>query len=252
VTTSGTVSKDRDAGGGGAHALDAAETQQPSVLESMHLSRRVGQRMLVDDISIAVAAGEILAVVGPSGAGKSSFLRLLNRLDEPTAGTVLLEGKDYRSIAPQELRRRIGMVMQTAYLFPGGIAANIAFGPKQRGQTLTAAQIASLLARVGLPGFESRDVGNLSGGEAQRVALARTLANLPEVLLLDEPTSALDEASVHGIEELVSGIVQERRMAAVIVTHDPAQAARMAHRTMLIEAGRLVAIGQTNEVLHDH
>jgi putative ABC transport system ATP-binding protein len=95
-------------------------------------------------------------------------------------------------------------------------------------------------------------VGNLSGGEAQRVALARTLANLPEVLLLDEPTSALDEASVHGIEELVSGIVQERRMAAVIVTHDPAQAARMAHRTMLIEAGRLVAIGPTNEVLHDH
>ena len=251
MTTSNTLANDRDDAVARAHALDPAQTQQASVLESTHLSRRVGQLTLVQDISIAVAAGEILAIVGPSGAGKSSFLRLLNRLDEPTAGTVLLKGEDYRSIAPQELRRRIGMVMQTAYLFPGRIAANIAFGPKQRGETLAAAQVASLLERVGLPGFESRDVGNLSGGEAQRVALARTLANLPEVLLLDEPTSALDQALVHGIEELVCGIVQERQIAGVIVTHDPAQAARMAQRTMLMEAGRLVSIGPTNEVLHD-
>ena len=250
MTTSNTLANDRDDAVARAHSLEAVQTQA-SVLESTHLSRRVGQLTLVQDISIAVAAGEILAIVGPSGAGKSSFLRLLNRIDEPTAGTVLLKGKDYRSIAPQELRRRIGMVMQTAYLFPGRIAANIAFGPKQRGQILTAAQIASLLERVGLPGFEARDVGNLSGGEAQRVALARTLANLPEVLLLDEPTSALDQALVHGIEELVCGIVQERQIAGVIVTHDPAQAARMAQRTMLMEAGRLVSIGPTNEVLHD-
>ncbi len=102
-----------------------------------------------------------------------------------------------------------------------------------------------------MPGFENRDVGNLSGGEAQRVALARTLANAPEVLLLDEPTSALDEVSVRGIEELVLGIVRERRMACVIVTHNRAQTARLAGRTMVMEAGRLVAIGTTREVLHD-
>ena len=143
------------------------------------------------------------------------------------------------------------MVMQTAYLFPGTVSTNIAFGPSQRGEALAATQIASLLERVGLPGFENRDVGNLSGGEAQRVALARTLANAPEALLLDEPTSALDEVSVRGIEELVLGIVRERRMACVIVTHNRAQTARLAGRTMVMEAGRLVAIGTTREVLHD-
>jgi putative ABC transport system ATP-binding protein len=219
--------------------------------ETRHLSRRVGQRILVEDVSVKVSSGEIVAIVGPSGAGKSSFLRLLNRLDEPTSGTVLLKSGDYRSIAPQELRRRIGMVMQTAYLFPGTVSSNIAFGPGQRGEILQAGQIASLLERVGLAGFADRDVGHLSGGEAQRVALARTLANAPEILLADEPTSALDEASVRGIEDLILDIVQERQMTCVIVTHNRAQAARLAARTMVMEAGRLVAIGPTREVLHD-
>jgi putative ABC transport system ATP-binding protein len=252
VTISTAISSDLDSAR--AHSSDQTENrpqQAAAMLETRHLSRRVGQRFLVQDISVQVAASDILAVVGPSGAGKSSFLRLLNRLDEPTAGTVLLKGKDYRLIAPQELRRRIGMLMQTAYLFPGTVSANIAFGPSQRGETLAAPQIASLLERVGMAGFENRDVGNLSGGEAQRVALARALANAPEVLLLDEPTSALDEASVHEIEQLVLGLVQERRMACVMVTHNRAQAVRLAGRTMLIEAGRLVAIGPTREVLHD-
>ena len=219
-------------------------------LETKHLSRNSAGRVLVQDVSVQVSAGEVLAIVGPSGAGKSSFLRLLNRLDEPTSGTVLLRSQDFRSIPPRGLRRRLGMVMQTAYLFPGTIAANIAFGPHQRSEMLAPAQIESLLERVGLPGFADRDVSNLSGGEAQRDALARTLANEPEVLLLDEPTSALDEASVRGIEDLILGIVRERRMTCLIVTHNRAQAARLADRTMIMQAGRLVAIGPTREVLH--
>ena len=221
------------------------------MLEARQLSRRVGERDLVVDVSVQVMPGEILAVVGPSGAGKSSFLRLLNRLDEPTAGTVLLKSVDYRSIAPQQLRRRIGMVMQTAYLFPGTVASNVAFGPSQRSEVLSVTQIASLLERVGLPGFADRDVGNLSGGEAQRVALARALANEPEVLLMDEPTSALDEPSVRGIEELILGIVGERGVTCVIVTHNRAQASRLAGRTMVMRAARLVAIGPTTEMSHD-
>jgi putative ABC transport system ATP-binding protein len=142
------------------------------------------------------------------------------------------------------------MVMQTAYLFPGTVAANIAFGPQQRGVNVTPEQIAMLLDRVGLPEYQSRDVNNLSGGEAQRVSVARTLANAPEALLLDEPTSALDEASARGIEELLLGIIQERQMTCVIVTHNRAQAARIANTTMVLEAGRLVTIGPTKEVLH--
>ena len=230
--------------------IDNEPPEAIAALETVYLSRKIGERAVVHDVNIRVSAGEILAVVGPSGAGKSSFLRLLNRLDEPTSGTVLLKSRDFRSIAPRELRRRIGMVMQTAYLFPDTVAANIAFGPRQRGEILAPARIDLLLERVGLPGFADRHISNLSGGEAQRVALARTLANEPEVLLLDEPTSALDEGSVRGIENLILGIVAERKMTCVIVTHNRAQAIRLAGRTTVMEAGRLVAIGPTREVLH--
>src|ERR1700745_3184946 len=104
-------------------------------LEARHLSRRVGQRILVQDVSVQASSGEIIAIVGPSGAGKSSFLRLLNRLDEPTSGTVRLDGRDYRELEPRDLRRRVGMVMQNANLFPGTVAANVEFGPLQRGET---------------------------------------------------------------------------------------------------------------------
>lgn len=227
----------------------ASRPQAELMLETRNLSRAVVGRILVDDVSVRIQPGEVLAVVGPSGAGKSSFLRLLNRLDEPTGGTVLLNGRDYRAIAPRELRRRVGMVMQTAHLFPGTVAENIGFGPRQRGERLVPEQIAVLLDRVGLPGHQDRDVGSLSGGEAQRVSLARTLANAPEALLLDEPTSALDEASARGVEELLASVVNERRMTCVIVTHNRPQAARVAVRTMVLEAGRLVAIGPTEEVL---
>jgi putative ABC transport system ATP-binding protein len=196
-----------------------------------------------------VKRGEILAVVGPSGAGKSSFLRLLNRLDEPTGGTVFLGGEDYHEIAPRALRRRVGMVMQMAYLFPGTVAANVTFGPRQRNEPISAVQVYALLNRVGLSGYQDRNVSNLSGGEAQRVSLARTLANSPEVLLLDEPTSALDAVAARGIEELVLSIIHERQMTCVMITHDLSQARRIADRVMSMRAGRMAAIGTATEVL---
>src|SRR5205807_705286 len=165
------------------------------VLESSRLSRAVEGKVLVHDVSVQVGVGEILAVTGPSGSGKSSFLRLLNRLDEPTGGTVLLQGRDYRKILPRELRRKVGMVTQRAFLFPGTVAGNLRFGPRQYGAELSDDEVDALLAKVGLPGYAERDVTNLSGGEAQRVSVARAVANSPIVLLLDEPTSALDDAA---------------------------------------------------------
>jgi putative ABC transport system ATP-binding protein len=132
------------------------------------------------------------------------------------------------------------------------VEANITFGPRQRGERLATEHVAALLDRVGLPGYQDRDVRNLSGGEAQRVSVARTLANAPDALLLDEPTSALDEASVRGIEQLLRSLVQEQRMTCVIVTHNRAQAARIATSTMVLQGGRLLAIGPTSEVLHAH
>lgn len=238
-----------------AAAISGTSTDRPQtalMLETRNLSRAVAGKVLVDNVSLQVEPGEVLAVIGPSGAGKSSFLRLLNRLDEPTGGTVLLNGEDYRGIAARALRRRVGMVMQMPYLFPGTVAGNIAFGPRQHGETIASEQIAALLGRVGLPGYEDRDVSTLSGGEAQRVSVARALANSPEALLLDEPTSSLDDLSARGVEELVLSIIQERRLTCLIVTHNRPQAARMAARTMVLEAGRLVGLGPTQEMLHAH
>jgi putative ABC transport system ATP-binding protein len=220
------------------------------VLSTDHLTRSIRSRNLVDNISVAVRSGEVLAVVGSSGSGKSSFLRLLNRLDEPSSGTVFLEGVDYRQIPPGELRRRIGMVTQRAFLFPGTVYQNLSFGPRQRGEELPERLAQDLLDRVGLPGYLEREVANLSGGEAQRISIARALANTPAVLLLDEPTSALDEATKSGVENLINDIIRERRLTCVMVTHDVAQAARMATGVLMLENGRVIKEGTVKEVFH--
>ena len=222
----------------------------PTILRTDRLSRSAGERLLVDDISVEVREGEVLAVVGPSGAGKSSFLRLLNRLDEPTSGTVFLHEVDYRQIAPRDLRRKVGMVTQRPFLFPGTVYDNVSFGPQQRGEAFSSEEAEELLMGVGLSGYAKRDVANLSGGEAQRVSLARALANSPEALLLDEPTSALDETAKFEVESLIRHIILEKRLTCVTVTHDLAQAARMATRVMMLERGRLTRIGTVEEVLH--
>ncbi len=222
----------------------------PAVLRTEHLGRRVGEVWIVNDISLDVRHCELLGVVGASGSGKSSFLRLLNRLDEPTSGTVYLNDQDYRQIQPKTLRQRVGMVTQRPFLFPGNVASNLRFGPAQRGETLPDSEIASLLERVGLPGFAARNVANLSGGEQQRVSLARSLANQPEILLLDEPTSALDEQAKVGIEELIRKLLSENCLTFVLVTHDRDQARRMCHRVAFIEAGKLVSVGTPGEVLN--
>ncbi len=194
--------------------------------------------------------GQTLAVLGPSGSGKSTLLRLLNRLDEPTSGTVELGGVDYRTMPPAELRRHVGMVMQRAYLFPGSVRENILFGPAQR-EHAPAPEVEALLQRVGLDGYSDRAVHTLSGGEAQRVAVARALANDPEVLLLDEPTSALDEQSKRGIENLLESVIQERGLSCVWVTHDPLQAARMAATVLLLKDGGMEPMGEVRVILPD-
>ncbi|HEX4020283.1 MAG TPA: phosphate ABC transporter ATP-binding protein [Acidobacteriaceae bacterium] len=217
-------------------------------VECAQLTRTVSvagsARALVQDITFQLERGLVLAILGPSGAGKTSLLRMLNRLDEPTSGTVLLDGQDYRPIPPQELRRHMGMVMQRPYLFPGTVAFNIQYGPAQRGVSLSQLQTDTLLEQVGLANYGSQDARTLSGGESQRVAIARALANDPEVLLLDEPTSALDDVSKQAVESLLSSLVHARHLTCVWVTHDRAQARRVADLAVLLEAGRQVAFGQ--------
>ena len=221
----------------------------PALVQLQRLARSVNGKAIVNDISLEVNAGDLLGIVGPSGAGKSSLLRLINRLDEPTSGTVFLEGKDYREISTRELRRRVGMVMQRPFVFPGTVANNLRFGPQQQEKALTNKDIEELLKGVGLAGYAAEDVGHLSGGEAQRVCFARALANQPKVLLLDEPTSALDEVAKLDVETVIREI-SGQGVTTVLVTHDLLQARRLATRVAQLEAGKLLRIGTTSEVLN--
>jgi len=230
--------------------MNPPPTPGPLLLRAEHLGRKAGDKILIDDANFELKKGEVLAVAGPSGSGKTSLLRLLNRLDEPTSGTVFVEGIDYRDIKPRNLRRKLGLVTQRPYLFPGTVAENLRFGPSQRGEVLAQDVIEQLLTQVGLAGFAGRDVANLSGGEAQRVSVARTLANSPVVLLLDEPTSALDEAAKRDVETAIQIVVRNHGLTCVMVTHDLAQAIRVAQRALLLESGRIVREGSVNEVLH--
>jgi putative ABC transport system ATP-binding protein len=221
-----------------------------AILRAEHLGRATPDKILIEDANFDLRKGEILAIAGPSGSGKTSLLRLLNRLDEPTSGTVFVEGIDYRCLQPRELRRKVGMVTQRPYLFPGTVAENLQFGPAQRGEKLSREAIEELLRQVGLTGYAERNVANLSGGEAQRASLARSLANPLLVLLLDEPTSALDEAAKLEVESSILNVVRDHGLACVVVTHDLAQASRLADRAVRLESGRIVRAGSVSEVLH--
>ena len=141
------------------------------------------------------------------------------------------------------------MVTQRPFLFPGTIASNLQFGPRQRGEVLPAATIRGLLQQVGLEGFADRDVANLSGGEQQRVSLARALANQPEMLLLDEPTSALDEDAKLEVEQLIRDLATSTARTFMLVTHDREQARRICDRVGTMERGRLIHMGKPEEVL---
>lgn len=218
-------------------------------LETDSLTRVADGERVVDSVSLRVRESAVVAVIGPSGAGKSSFLRLLNRLDEPTDGTVYLDGTDYREIDPQELRRRVGLVPQEPALRSGTVGDSVALGARIRDEPVDDGRIAALLARMGLAGYRDRSVGDLSGGERQRVSIARTLYVDPGVLLLDEPTAHLDPATEERIEGLLDELVRDVDLTCVLVTHDAAQAERLGDRVVEFEAGRVVAEGPPEEVI---
>ncbi len=218
-------------------------------LATEHLTRVVDGQTLVADVSIEVRAEEVFVVFGPSGSGKSSLLRLLNRLDEPTGGTVYLDGTDYRTIDPRTLRRRVGWVPQRPTLIEGTVAENVAWGPTLRDEPVDEARLHELLDRLGLSGFADRDADRLSGGEAQRVAIARTLFNDPDVVLLDEPASSLDAAAADRVESLLADVMAAYALTAVLVTHDADRARRLGHRGVRLRDGRGVATGSLDALL---
>lgn len=205
------------------------------MLEARELTVRFGERTVLDQVSLTVAEGEVVAVLGPSGVGKSTLLRVLAGLLVADSGSVWLDGTDITRLPSH--RRGIGLVFQDEQLFPHlDVAANIGFGLRMQG---TAKQqrnerVAELLTLVGLAGFEHRRVGNLSGGEAKRVALARALAPHPRVLLLDEPLTGLDRELHDRLTGEVAGLLRATATTALLVTHDRDEAAAIADRTIVL------------------
>ena len=231
------------------HDTHASESEDAPLLETERLTRLVDGTAVVDAVSVTVSRGEVLAVVGPSGAGKSSFLRLLNRLDEPSSGSVYVDGVDYRELSPRTLRQRIGLVPQQPSLVPGTVWENVVRGPTLRDEPVPEERTRELLERLDIADYEAKDVGDLSGGEAQRVALTRTLVNDPDAFLLDEPTSNLDAGTESYVEALIREVVADFGIACVIVTHDPDQARRLADRVLSLEDGAVSDLGPAREVL---
>ncbi|MBK5306341.1 MAG: ATP-binding cassette domain-containing protein [Frankiaceae bacterium] len=194
-------------------------------------------------VTAQIAPGRCTALAGPSGAGKSTLLRLLDRLEEPTAGTVLLHGRPLPSYDVLEVRRRVGLVQQAPVLLGATVVEDLRTGRP----TLSEDEAVELLGRVGLADQAlSRLTASLSGGEAQRLCLARALAVGPEVLLLDEPTSALDAVAAMSVERVVRALVADG-LTAVLVSHDLRQARRLADDVLVLRAGGLEEAGPAAE-----
>lgn len=203
------------------------------------------QQRVLDEVSLEVAGGEIVCLLGPSGSGKSSLLRCINRLTEPAVGTVFLADTDVREIDVLALRQRVGMVFQQVTLFPGTVATNVGYGRALQKRPLSPTDLTRLLALADLPGeLATQDSQTLSGGQAQRVAIARTLATEPAVLLLDEPTSALDPVATCHIEETMLKLRQTLGLTMLWVTHSVEQARHIADRVYLLDKGRIVDSGE--------
>ncbi len=196
---------------------------------------RLGSNEVLSHIDLVVADSGITVVLGPSGSGKSTLTRLTNRLLDPTTGTVSLRGTDIRGLDVLELRRTVGMVFQRPTLFGGTVRDNLAATQVEDAATHT-----RMLDAVGLDeSFLDRAGDTLSGGEAQRVCLARALLMQPSVLVADEPTASLDNDSTLALERLARGLAEDG-VPILWVTHDLAQVERIADHRVTLEAGRVV------------
>ena len=202
---------------------------------------RSSERDRLVDVTVSIPARGVTVLTGPSGSGKSTLLRLLNRLDVPTSGSISWRGTSLDDVDVMAHRRDVGMVFQRPTALPGTVADNIRAGDPAQIDT----DVVGLLEMAALDAsFAERDASRLSGGELQRVCLARTLATGPRIVLADEPTSSLDEASTAALEEVVRRLADpdaKRPVAWVWVSHDRGQTQRLADRVIRLDAGRIVA-----------
>ncbi len=214
------------------------------------VTKRFGSVVAADGVSLAIAPGEILALLGPSGSGKTTMLRLLAGFETPETGRIVVEGEDVTGVLPA--RRRFGMVFQHYALFPHlDVGENVAFGLKSGGMRDAGSvmrKVEEVLTLVDLAGFARRKVQELSGGQQQRVALARALAPEPRVLLLDEPLSNLDPALRERTRRELRQVIDRVRITTVFVTHEQEEAFDLGDRIAVLHDGRLEQIGAADDL----
>ncbi len=225
-------------------------------IELRGLGKRYGETAAVVELSLRVAAGELLVLLGRSGCGKTTTLKMINRLIEPSAGSVLVDGRDVAELASHDLRRRIGYAFQQVGLFPHmTVGENVGVTPALLGWTedTIRRRVDELLALVELDPDQTRDrrPDQLSGGQQQRVGVARALAARPRLMLLDEPFGALDPLTRHRLQESFVRIRRELGLTAVFVTHDMVEALVLGDRIAVLQAGRLVQIGTPRTLMRE-
>lgn len=223
------------------------------LIELERVEKRYDGFTAVVDATFRIMPGETFVLLGRSGSGKTTTLKMINRLVEPTAGTVRVFGKDVREQAAEELRRRIGYVIQQVGLFPHySVRQNVAVVPRLLGweEDRTRKRVDELLEKVGLPPekFGEKRPEELSGGQQQRVGLARALAADPPIVLLDEPFGALDPITRREMQKEFVRLSEELKRTMVLVTHDIAEASMLGHRICLFESGRIEQIGKPHEL----
>ncbi|MGC9777637.1 MAG: phosphate ABC transporter ATP-binding protein [Candidatus Heimdallarchaeota archaeon] len=224
-----------------------SETTSECIFSMDDVSFVIGDNQILTNISFKLDNSGITGIIGPSGSGKSTLLRLLNKLISPTVGTVTFNGNNITDIPSSELRKQIGMVQQRPYLFAGDVQHNLLYGPRIWNIEYSDDKLLQLLKRVALDAdFLDRNIDGLSGGEQQRVSLARTLANEPCAILLDEPTSALDIVSEEIIENTLKQLAKEG-VKVVVVTHSLEQTKRLVDELLFLKDGQLVEKTTTKE-----
>lgn len=239
----------------GRHARRAVDLRA-SGKSKEEVERATGTTVGVFDASFEVKHGEIFVVIGLSGSGKSTLIRCINRLIEPTCGSVCIEGEDIAGITPRQLRQvrrgKIGMVFQHFGLLPNRtVADNVTFGLEIQGVSAAEREQRGVeaLRRVGLEGQGEKQITELSGGMQQRVGLARALATGQEILLMDEPFSALDPLIRRDMQNLFLDIQGEVQRTVIFITHDLDEALRLGHRVAIMKDGDIVQIGEPEEIL---
>lgn len=208
----------------------------------------IDSKPILEDVSLEVADGEIVAILGPSGSGKTTLLRAVAGLVEVATGEIRWDGRSLAGIPPH--RRDFGLMFQGYALFPHmTVAGNVGFGLRMNETTDIDEKVEKALASVGLEGFGPRQVDSLSGGEQQRVALARTLAPEPRLVMLDEPLGALDRNLRQQLVVDTRQVLDDRDVTAVVVTHDREEAVALSDRLALMRGGAIVQTGTLDEIL---